>query len=315
MNLFYSCDDGWFGEDCSEPCVNGQMNPIGSQNCECDPGWVGTNCDVMCSFHGVIENDKCQCDTGWRGTNCDIPGCPGETIDCTGHGHCNAQEHVCTCDPGWTGVVDGNGYLELLTNACDVPDCPGQPDCAGVGECDATLTVPKCKNCEPGWMGEACEDICDAVHGEQVPMNSGICVCDSCYTGKGCNEECSNHGMCEEGTCNCTVGWRGTKCEVPGCPGESTDCTGHGKCNTATHICTCLPGKYSITVNPFIFAMFYISLFFHKWAALQIYKYVKCFIFNIQTYIVYENLLSQICQKPIEIYQGECFREIKIMQI
>jgi hypothetical protein len=239
----FRCHDRWFGEACEEPCVNGQMNPVGSQNCECDPGWVGINCDSECSNHGSIVNAKCECDIGWRGRVCDIPSCPGNMTDCTGNGDCNAATHECTCYSGWTGQANGAGYVDPLTNGCDVPDCPGTPDCNGEGECDSTLTTPKCKNCNPGWMGEACEDVCDATHGVQSPMNSGFCECDSCYTGKGCDIECDDHGQCINGICECMVGWRGSKCEVPGCPGNGTDCTNHGVCNSALHMCTCLPGK------------------------------------------------------------------------
>jgi hypothetical protein len=98
-------------------------------------------------------------------------------------------------------------------------------------------------------MGEACEDICDAVHGEQMPMNSGFCECDSCYSGKGCNLECNRNGKCDNGTCECDVGWRGSKCEVPGCPGIDKDCTGHGSCNSAVHECACQPGNILLFTN------------------------------------------------------------------
>lgn len=238
------CSDGWFGDACQEECVNGQMNPVGSQNCECDPGWVGINCDVECSFHGYIQGNKCHCDVGWRGSVCDIQGCPGEIEDCSGHGECNSAIHTCTCNNGWTGESDSSGYVDPFMNACDIPDCPGEPNCNGEGTCDDTLITPKCKNCNPGWMGPACEEICDADHGIQSPMNSGNCECDSCYTGRGCNLECDGHGVCVDSLCSCEVGWRGSKCEVPGCPGNETDCTNNGVCNTALHECTCMPGKY-----------------------------------------------------------------------
>ena len=220
------------------------MNPVGSQNCECNPGWAGLNCDSECSENGKIINGKCKCDIGWWGRVCDIPGCPGINESCTGHGDCNSADHICTCYSGWTGIKDSMGYVDPLTNGCDVPDCPGEPDCNGEGDCDDTLFTPKCRNCNKGWMGEACEDICDAVHGEQKPMNSGFCECDSCYSGKGCNLECDRHGTCDNGTCKCDVGWRGSKCEVPGCPGIDKDCSGHGVCNSAQHQCVCIPGKF-----------------------------------------------------------------------
>ncbi|WAR26298.1 TENX-like protein [Mya arenaria] len=236
------CQQGWFGDGCEEECVNGLVSPVGSDDCVCDPGWVGINCDVECSHHGSIVNNSCNCDVGWRGEVCDIPGCPGVNEDCTGHGDCNTELHECTCYNGWTGVTDSEGKVDPLLNACDMADCPGSPDCNGQGTCDDSYTTPKCVDCNPGWMGPGCEDICDADHGEQSPMNSGNCFCDGCFTGRGCNLECDGHGKCVNGTCECKVGWRGTKCEVPGCPGNGTDCTQHGVCNTALQECTCTPG-------------------------------------------------------------------------
>jgi len=219
------------------------MNPVGSQNCSCDPGWSGINCDAECSYHGTITNNACDCDVGWRGSVCDIPACPGDVVDCTDHGDCNTADHTCTCFSGWTGQDNGQGYVDPLLNACDIPDCPGSPDCNSEGTCDGSLTQPKCINCNPGWMGPACEDICDANHGQQLPMNSGNCECDGCYTGKGCDIECSGYGTCVNGVCECDVARRGSKCEVPGCPGNVTDCSSHGVCNSGNTICTCLPGE------------------------------------------------------------------------
>ena len=111
------------------------------------------------------------------------------------------------------------------------------------GFCNATSDPPVCTNCIPGWMGPACEDLC--THGKQVPMDSGNCVCDPCYTGRGCNVECTGHGTCVNDICQCDqlTGWRGSLCEVPGCPGsDGQDCSGNGKCDSANHQCICEPG-------------------------------------------------------------------------
>ena len=217
------------------------MNPPGSSNCECDPGWTDDTCSTECSFHGKIKLDpstgknRCYCDVGWRGHVCNKPGCPGEKEDCTGHGECNTVTHTCNCKPGWTGDPDP------LENACDTPDCPGKPDCNNNGTCDATYNPPLCVDCLTGWMGKACEEPC--VHGNQTSANSGICKCDSCHTGKGCDSECNNQGACVDGVCQCNDYWKGSKCEDPGCPGDP-DCSNHGSCNTGTavHQCTCNPG-------------------------------------------------------------------------
>ena len=99
-------------------------------------------------------------------------------------------------------------------------------------------------------MGPACADLC--VHGTQVPMDSGNCVCEPCYSGRGCNAECSGHGACVNGKCSCYFldGWKGSLCELPGCPGlNGKDCSGHGQCDSAKRKCICDPGTWKGTTS------------------------------------------------------------------
>ena len=247
MCFYRRCAGRWFDIDCKRECVHGKLIPEGSDNCVCDDGWSDDTCTTICSMHGVIiydevhQKNSCKCDTGWRGDVCDQPGCPGETKDCSGHGECNTATHVCDCDNGWTGYDTAP-----LLNACDKPDCPGEPDCNNNGTCDGSLPVPRCVNCLPGYMGPSCEDLC--THGVQTPMDSGICVCEPCYTGKGCNSECNDQGTCVDGEiCECNDYWKGPKCLIAGCP---NDCSGiaKGTCNRGNHICTCEPGN----IKPFL---------------------------------------------------------------
>ena len=239
---YYRCKGLWFGDGCEKYCAHGVMNPVGSQNCECDPGWTDETCSTECSFHGTIiydsniSSNRCECDVGWRGNLCDQPGCPGVGEDCTGHGECNKGTHTCDCYAGWTGDPDP------LLNGCDVPDCPGDPDCNDRGTCDDSFSTPACMNCSAGYMGAACELNC--TYGVQTPMNSGFCLCDSCHTGKECNIECNGEGTCNNSVCECNDHWKGSKCEVPACPGIP-DCTDHGTCNSAEHVCFCNPGNLS----------------------------------------------------------------------
>ena len=150
-------------------------------------------------------------------------------MDCTDHGQCIKSTHTCICDPGWQG--DG----------CHISDCPGAPeDCFGRGICNTNLSVPLCVSCIDGWMGPDCNTPCE--HGQQIPMDSGICICDKCYAGKSCDAECSGHGSCMDEICECDEGWWGEKCSTRGCPGVGTSCSYHGTCNSALQECTCTPG-------------------------------------------------------------------------
>ena len=226
-----NCSKGWMGPECNDPCVHGVQQPMNSGFCKCDPCYGGRGCDSLCLGRGECKlNKTCFCDqeVGWRGNVCQIPGCPGLDRDCSGHGNCNAALHHCTCNEGWAG------------KACDIPDCPGAPDCFDRGFCNVLLQVPTCQNCSLGYMGPACNDPC--INGLQVPMDSGNCECFPGYSGVGCDSECSQHGYILNGTCQCAKAWRGTLCDIPGCPGMNDDCSGHGSCNSATHECTCYEG-------------------------------------------------------------------------
>ena len=226
-----NCSQGWMGSACDEPCTHGVQFPMNSGVCQCDPCYGGKGCTSLCLGRGVCKSNRtcfCDPDVGWRGNVCEIPGCPGIEKDCSGHGECNAARHQCSCYEGWTG------------KACDIPDCPGAPNCFGRGFCNASLDVPRCQNCSRGFMGPACNDPC--TYGLQKPMDSGNCVCFHGYSGVGCDSECSEHGKVNNGTCECDVGWRGSLCDILGCPGINEDCSGHGSCNGAIHKCTCYNG-------------------------------------------------------------------------
>lgn len=226
-----NCSKGWMGAACDEPCLHGVQSPMNSGLCRCDPCYGGKGCTSLCLERGFCDsNSTCICDpdVGWRGPVCQIPGCPGVKEDCSGHGECNAARHLCTCYEGWTG------------KACDVADCPGAPNCFGRGFCNDSFQTPRCQNCSRGYMGPACNDPC--INGLQTPMDSGNCVCFPGFVGVGCDSECSEHGKVFNGTCKCDIGWRGTLCDIPGCPGVDEDCSGHGSCNGAIQKCTCFNG-------------------------------------------------------------------------
>lgn len=80
-------------------------------------------------------------------------------------------------------------------------------------------------------MGVGCENVCGPEHGRQEPMDSGICKCDPCYHGQGCNILCGQFGSCAgNGTCDCTdnvglnSGYWGEYCNEKNCPGIGKFC-------------------------------------------------------------------------------------------
>lgn len=114
----------------------------------------------------------------------------------------------------------------------------------GNGFCNGTgHDVPVCE-CLQGWYGHDCSQVC--LHGTPTPQNDA-CVCSPCFTGVGCEDECSNNGKCVNATCQCDTpvrgdAWFGPLCEDRGCPGDDGSCSGQGTCDAATSVCSCYPG-------------------------------------------------------------------------
>lgn len=212
----------------------------------------------------------CACDYPdfWTGEKCETPRCPGEvtvtgeasdepgsiaptnTKYCSDNGYCNTAIHTCYCEPAWLG------------SGCEIPDCPGEPDCSGNGTCIVVGGNPECE-CSVKFYGDSCDKECH--NGDVKKANSSAtvrfdpvtgfefytqltdeCECHSCWTGRDCDVLCSGYGTCDStaGVCACDPlsGWRGDLCEVPGCPGYGEDCTGHGECISSTHTCVCDAG-------------------------------------------------------------------------
>lgn len=169
-----------------------------------------------------VKNISGVCDCGfdgYRGDYCEKKECPGYNISCSGHGNCNPTTGQCLCDPGWIGV------------GCHIAKCLN--DCNNAGTC-LPLDEPVC-NCNAGFFGSDCGHYCH--HGDIITPNPNdwstqYCQCDACHTGIDCNIECSAHGTCNNGICDCgSDGWKGKKCEIAGCPGKNgTDCSNHGNC-------------------------------------------------------------------------------------
>eukprot|EP00301_Raphidiophrys_heterophryoidea_P008522 c13143_g1_i2.p1 GENE.c13143_g1_i2~~c13143_g1_i2.p1 ORF type:complete len:2403 (-),score=490.76 c13143_g1_i2:73-7281(-) len=178
---------------------------------------------------------------------------------CNGHGTCVNGACICsrTFSGGWKGEL------------CDVPACPGIPECSSHGTCQANGVCL----CQTGFKGSACEmPTCPGVGAECSGHGScqnpdGICVCNSGWRSLDCSlhgcpsdaivngalVECSGHGTCNtsptsplSGLCTCSSGYREPNCNTRTCPGDIRvsygvyqDCNNHGSCNTATATCTC----------------------------------------------------------------------------
>ncbi|XP_050530422.1 teneurin-a isoform X1 [Daktulosphaira vitifoliae] len=73
----------------------------------------------------------------------------------------------------------------------------------------------------------------------------GKCDCIDGYQGNDCSKSvcpmlCSNHGKYGGGLCHCEEGWKGTECDIPETDCRVADCSGHGVCKNG--VCQCHQG-------------------------------------------------------------------------
>mmetsp|Transcript_55789 Transcript_55789/g.103208 ORF Transcript_55789/g.103208 Transcript_55789/m.103208 type:complete len:1153 (+) Transcript_55789:85-3543(+) len=180
--------------------------------CHCWSGYSGDVCEVAgcptslggkeCSGNGMCMNGQCTCINGFEGQDCSVPkaapaGNTGTTLQvcgadggCSGHGSC--EKGACRCWPGFGGDL------------CEVASCP--KDCSGNGLCMNGLCT-----CNVGFEGQDCSNVIGldateaamAAGGLPVPLN-GMCA-----------NECSQHGQCTNGVCDCWANYTGTDCSMP----------------------------------------------------------------------------------------------------
>ena len=143
------CDEGWGGEDCSEP----RCGVVGSGGGGGGPGSVGGSVGGDGCAHGkCLSPPFCTCEDGYSGPSCELVEC---AVRCD-HGSCTNPE-FCACDAGWLG------------QACDAECDHG----------DFSVASQNC-TCHPGWFGSGCKRArCEqgCVNGECVAP--GTCRCHS----------------------------------------------------------------------------------------------------------------------------------------
>lgn len=295
------CSEGFMGEDCGRVVMDAcpfQCSGRGSclqGRCICYEGFTGLGCEVAspicpadCSGHGKCVNSKCVCESGYGGVDCadvllhdplapstaNANSCPNQ---CSGRGLCG-RGGKCHCSAGWFGI-DCSEYAYMCPNFCSghgecAPDfkcaclagfggntceklvssaCAG--NCSGLGQCtfsgplSFTSRTPACRCYQPNyWGGEKCNEILQA---QYCPNNctghgfciNGVCQCSAGYHGVSCErsvfdcpQNCSGNGICAGGKCRCSRGWGGSDCsrQFTPCP---MDCSGHGDCVEGQCVC------------------------------------------------------------------------------
>ncbi|XP_050227450.1 uncharacterized protein LOC126677057 [Mercurialis annua] len=190
----------------------------------------GRNCINNCNGQGVCNHELgvCRCFHGFSGEECserlqlecNYPKTPelpyGRWVVSICSAYCDTTRAMCFCGEGTK--YPNRPAAETCGFQVNLPSEPGAPIWVdwGKADLDNILTTNKSK---PGWCNvdpqeaydskvkfkEECDCKYDGLFGRfcEVPVQS-ICI-----------NQCSGHGYCRGGFCQCDNGWYGTDCSIP----------------------------------------------------------------------------------------------------
>lgn len=139
------------------------------------------NSSYCCVFHV-----SSACAAGQYGEHCS-----GQCL-CQNGGSCDSETGQCSCPPGWTGAACELGEFRTKRFCPPVSFCSLQ--CQGKTplylslRCNSHLWFPflSLLECEEGYYGEDCAQVCSCTNGGRCDRVTGGCVCLPGWTGELC---------------------------------------------------------------------------------------------------------------------------------
>ncbi|KAK3148234.1 hypothetical protein QOZ80_3BG0292440 [Eleusine coracana subsp. coracana] len=187
-------------------------------------------CEKDCSSRGVCNYDlgECRCFHGYSGKGCEkimklecnLPSSPewpaGRWIVSICAAHCDTTRAMCFCGPGTKypdrPVAEACGFKTIL------PAKPDDPKVTDWKKLDLE-NIFTTNSSKPGWCNVVPED----AYSSKVKFKE---ECDCKYDGlwgrfcetrveSSCINQCSGHGYCRGGFCQCDTGYFGIDCSIP----------------------------------------------------------------------------------------------------
>ncbi|XP_057535580.1 uncharacterized protein LOC130813737 isoform X1 [Amaranthus tricolor] len=194
----------------------------------------GKVCKNFCSGRGVCNHElgQCRCFHGYSGEQCSeilylacnypvTPDLPyGRFVVSICPGQCDTTRAMCFCGEGtkypYRPVAEHCGFKKNASSILQLTDW-GKPD---TDVFTTNRSVPGWCNVDPGeaYAGKAkFKEECHCKYDGRIGQFCEVPVMSACIN------QCSGHGFCRGGFCQCHGGWYGADCSIPSVSASISD--------------------------------------------------------------------------------------------